>query len=90
MILSPTFNCNLRCKGCYTLGYGMRHELPCEIMDKVLKECQQLGIFIVTILGGEPLVYAHLFIMLEEHPNITFQVYTNGTLVNREVAKRFR
>lgn len=27
MILSPTLNCNLRSKGCYTLGYGMRHEL---------------------------------------------------------------
>ena len=90
MILSPTLNCNLRCKGCYTLGYGMRHELPYEIVDRVLKECEELGIFIVTILGGEPLVYPHLFRMLEEHPTITFQVYTNGTLVSREVAKRFR
>jgi len=28
MILSPTLHCNLRCKGCYTLGYGMKPELP--------------------------------------------------------------
>jgi MoaA/NifB/PqqE/SkfB family radical SAM enzyme len=28
--------------------------------------------------------------MMEEHPNITFQVYTNGTLVTREIAKRLR
>ena len=90
MILSPTLNCNLRCKGCYTLGYGMRHELPYEIVDKVLKECEELGISIITILGGEPLVYPHLFRMLEEHPDITFQVYTNGTLVTRETARRFR
>lgn len=89
MILSPTLNCNLRCKGCYTLGYGMRHELPYEIVDRVLKECEELGIFIVTVLGGEPLVYPHLFRMIEEHPHITFQVYTNGTLVTREVAARF-
>ena len=90
MIVSPTLNCNLRCKGCYTLGYGMRHELPYEIVDRVLKECEELGIFIVTVLGGEPLVYPHLFRMMEEHPNITFQVYTNGTLVTRQVAARFR
>lgn len=90
MILSPTLNCNLRCKGCYTLGYGMRHELSYEVVDRVLKECEELGIFIVTVLGGEPLVYPHLFRMIEEHPSITFQVYTNGTLVTREVAARFR
>jgi MoaA/NifB/PqqE/SkfB family radical SAM enzyme len=89
MILSPTLNCNLRCKGCYTLGYGLRHELPYEVVDKVLKECEELGISIITILGGEPLVYPHLFRMLEEHPDITFQVYTNGTLLTRENAKRF-
>ncbi len=90
MIISPTLNCNLRCKGCYTLGYGMRHELPYEIVDRVLKECEELGIFIVTVLGGEPLVYPYLFRMIEEHPNITFQVYTNGTLITREVAARLR
>jgi MoaA/NifB/PqqE/SkfB family radical SAM enzyme len=56
----------------------------------VLRECEELGISIITVLGGEPLVYPHLFRMLEEHPAITFQVYTNGTLVTREVAKRFR
>ncbi|MEO0249703.1 MAG: radical SAM protein [candidate division WOR-3 bacterium] len=90
MILSPTLNCNLRCAGCYTLGYGMRHELPYELVDKVLKECEELGIFVITVLGGEPLVYPHLFRMIEEHPNLMFQVYTNGTLVTRDVAKRFR
>jgi len=90
MILSPTLNCNLRCKGCYTLGYGLRHELPYGIVDKVLTQCEELGIFIITVLGGEPLVYPHLFRMIEEHPNLTFQVYTNGTLVTREIAKRFR
>jgi len=89
LILSPTLNCNLRCTGCYTLGYGMRHELPYELVDKVLRECEELGIFIITVLGGEPLVYPHLFRMIEEHPSLMFQVYTNGTLVTKEIAKRF-
>ena len=89
MILSPTLHCNLRCKGCYTLGYGMRPQLSLEVADRLLNECDELGIHFVTILGGEPLVYPHLFTLLERHPNIFFQVYTNGTLMTREKAQRF-
>jgi len=90
MILSPTFKCNLRCKGCYTLGYGLEPELPFELVERILRECEELGIYFVTILGGEPLVYKPLFRLIEMHPNMFFQVYTNGTLVTKEVAKRFR
>ena len=89
MILSPSLRCNLRCKGCYTLGYDMRPELPLEVADRLLSECEELGIYFITILGGEPLVYPHLFPLLERHPSIFFQVYTNGTLMTREKANRF-
>ncbi|MEW6374925.1 MAG: radical SAM protein, partial [Thermodesulfobacteriota bacterium] len=40
MILSPTLHCNLRCKGCYTLGYGTKPELPYELVKRVLGECE--------------------------------------------------
>ncbi len=89
MILSPTYKCNLRCKGCYTLGYGRQAELPLEVVDRLLTECEALGIYFVTILGGEPMVYPHLFTILQRHPDIFFQVYTNGTLMTREKARRF-
>ncbi len=89
MILSPTYHCNLRCKGCYTLGYGTRPELPYEVVDRILNECEMLGIYFITVLGGEPLVYPHLFKMIEAHPNLFFQVYTNGTLMTKEKARRF-
>ncbi len=90
LILSPTYRCNLRCKGCYTLGYGLKPELPFEVVDRILTECEELGIYFVTILGGEPFVYPHLFDMLEKHPDIFFQIYTNGTLLTREKARRLR
>lgn len=89
MILSPTLHCNLRCKGCYTLGYGMRPELSLEMAERLLYECEELGIHFITILGGEPLVYPHLFTLLERHPSLFFQVYTNGTLMTREKAELF-
>ena len=89
MILSPTLHCNLRCKGCYTLRYGMKPELSLEAVYRLLTECEELGIYFITILGGEPRVYPHLFTMLEKHPSIFFQVYTNGTLMTKEKAERF-
>ncbi len=89
LILSPTLKCNLRCKGCYTLGYGLDHELPSELAERILKECEELGIYFVTMLGGEPMAYPHLFDLIEAHPGIFFQIYTNGTLLTRENAQRF-
>jgi MoaA/NifB/PqqE/SkfB family radical SAM enzyme len=89
MILSPSLRCNLRCKGCYTLGYGMKPELSLDAVDRLLTQCEELGIYFVTVLGGEPLVYPHLFPMLERHPSIFFQIYSNGTLMTREKAERF-
>jgi MoaA/NifB/PqqE/SkfB family radical SAM enzyme len=89
MILSPTLRCNLRCKGCYTLGYGMKPELPLDVADRVVSEAEALGIRFVTILGGEPRVYPPLFALLEKHPSVFFQVYSNGTLMTRETAQRF-
>jgi MoaA/NifB/PqqE/SkfB family radical SAM enzyme len=88
MILSPTLHCNLRCKGCYTLGYGTKPEIPYDLVKRVLRECQELGIYFVTVLGGEPFLYSDFFRMIEEHPQIFFQVYTNGTVMTREKAKR--
>jgi len=89
MILSPTLRCNLRCKGCYTLGYGTKPELPLDVVDRLLTECEELGIYFVTILGGEPLAYPYLFTMLQRHPSMFFQVYTNGTLMTKENAEHF-
>jgi MoaA/NifB/PqqE/SkfB family radical SAM enzyme len=88
LILSPTLNCNLRCKGCYTLGYGTKPELPMELSERILQECQDLGIYFVTVLGGEPMLYRPLFDLIERHPDIFFQVYSNGTLLTEEKTKQ--
>ncbi len=88
MILSPTWQCNLRCSGCYTLGYRRHPGLPYPLVKRILKECMEMGLYFVTVLGGEPFLCPYLFQMIEEHPQMFFQVYTNGTLMTREKAKR--
>jgi MoaA/NifB/PqqE/SkfB family radical SAM enzyme len=90
MILSPTWQCNLKCSGCYTLGYQRHPGLAYDLVKRILKECMEIGLHFITVLGGEPFMYPHLFQMIEEHPQIFFQVYTNGTLMTREKAERIR
>jgi MoaA/NifB/PqqE/SkfB family radical SAM enzyme len=90
MILSPTWQCNLKCSGCYTLGYQRHPGLSYDLVKRILRECMDIGLHFVTVLGGEPFMYPHLFQMIEEHPNIFFQVYTNGTLMTKEKAEKIR
>jgi MoaA/NifB/PqqE/SkfB family radical SAM enzyme len=90
MILSPTWQCNLKCAGCYTLGYQRHPGLSYDLVKRILNECMDIGLHFITVLGGEPFMYPRLFQMIEEHPQIFFQVYTNGTLMTKEKAERIR
>jgi len=90
MILSPTWRCNLTCAGCYSLGYQRHPGLPYDLVKRILKECMDMGLYFVTVLGGEPFMCPYLFEMIEDHPQIFFQVYTNGTLMSREKAERIK
>ena len=85
-LISPTMRCNLRCAGCYAGNYSMKDDLETEVIDRVLTEGKDLGIFFVTILGGEPFIRPDLWDIYRRHSDITFHIYTNGTLVNKEVA----
>lgn len=90
MILSPTWQCNLKCAGCYTLGYQRHPGLSYDLVKRILRECIDIGLHFITVLGGEPFMCPYLFQMIEEHPQIFFQVYTNGTLMTKEKAERIR
>ncbi len=87
-VISPTAKCNLNCIGCYAAEYAKSEGLAWEEVDRILKEAKDLGIYFITISGGEPFVWPHLFRMLETHNDMYFQIYTNGTLITKDVAKR--
>ena len=61
MMLSPTWKCNLECAGCYALGYQRQPGLPYDLVKRTLEECMDIGVYFVTILGGEPLLCPYLF-----------------------------
>ena len=87
-VISPTMRCNLRCYGCYAGEYGKEDDLPWEVLDSVMRQAKELGIYFVVISGGEPFIYPHLFRLLETHNDMYFQSYTNGTMIDEETAKR--
>jgi MoaA/NifB/PqqE/SkfB family radical SAM enzyme len=88
ILISPTMRCNLRCTGCYAANYSTRDDLEFEVIDRVLSEMEELGIFWATILGGEPFIRQDMWEIYKKHNDIFFQIYTNGTLVDKEVARK--
>jgi MoaA/NifB/PqqE/SkfB family radical SAM enzyme len=87
MVISPTMRCNLRCVGCYAGMYSKEDDLPVEVLDRILTEGKEMGIYFNTISGGEPFYYKPLLDIFRKHNDVTFQVYTNGTLIDRDLAQ---
>ncbi|HNS66463.1 MAG: radical SAM protein [Mesotoga sp.] len=88
LVLSPTYACNLNCVGCYAGLYGRKYQLSKEEVSSIIRQANELGIYFFIITGGEPFVWPHLLEIFEEFNDSYFQVYTNGTLITKEVAKK--
>jgi radical SAM protein with 4Fe4S-binding SPASM domain len=83
--LQITGKCNLRCAHCY-IGSGS-HELPVEIVEKVLREFESLQGLRVLITGGEPLLHSRFDEINRMLPGFSVRkvLFTNGTLLNRGI-----
>ncbi|HXX36357.1 MAG TPA: radical SAM protein [Thermodesulfobacteriota bacterium] len=88
MLISPTMRCNLNCYGCYS-GVYSQEDLPYEVLDRLMGECKEMGIYLVMMTGGEPFLRQDLFDLFEKHDDMMFQVYTNGTLIDQKMIDRF-
>ena len=92
-IISPTQKCGLKCLGCYASSTINAPTLPYDIVDKIVGETfNEWGCRFMTITGGEPLMYnSHgktLFNIWEKYPQMFFLFYTNGILINKEIAEK--
>lgn len=92
--ISPTGRCNLRCQGCYAADAGLSGgQLDFETFDRILREKRELwGSHWTVISGGEPFVWRDgewdLLKVARRHPHDVFMVYTNGTLIDDDLAQR--
>ncbi|MCM8795298.1 MAG: radical SAM protein [Candidatus Omnitrophica bacterium] len=87
LVLSPTMRCNLNCVGCSTRRYTAKDDLPVSIIKRILNEAKQMGIHFITTQGGEMFVYEEMLDVYKKHPDIYFQVYTNGTLIDKKISR---
>ncbi len=59
-----------------------------ETFSRICREAKDVGIYFITVTGGEPFFYPGLLDLFAEHNDMYFQVYTNGTLIDKKVAAR--
>ena len=87
-VISPSMRCNLHCLGCYAGNYPQKDKLSYETIDQILKDAKTMGIYMVTVSGGEPFFRKDLLDLFASHNDIYFQVFTNGTLIDTTLAKK--
>ena len=87
LVLSPTMRCNLNCIGCSTRRYTKNDDLPIPLIDRLLDEAREMGIHFMVTQGGEMFVYEEMLDLYKKHKDMYFQVYTNGTFIDKEMAQ---
>lgn len=95
MIFSVTRSCNLKCTGCYARN---NHpvpgkdgaELPLTRIRTLFSEAASLGIGVVMIAGGEPLMRPEILHAASQQRDLIFPVFTNGTLLSDNSSRLFR
>ena len=92
MILSVTEQCNLHCAGCYSQGLrGLpKPEMGPEQLERLFTEASGLGLSIVLLAGGEPLMKPWLLDVTAKFPRTIFPLLTNGYLLDDAVIARLK
>jgi MoaA/NifB/PqqE/SkfB family radical SAM enzyme len=88
VLISPTYECNLECKGCYSALYGNRYHYTEEEIFDLIQQFYDLGVRFFTFTGGEPFVYKPLMKLFEHFDDCYFMVFTNGTMLTESRVKK--
>lgn len=94
LTISPGKFCNLKCAGCYANSSSATSEkLEWDVLDRIITEKAGLwGSYFTVISGGEPLLYKSqgktIIDLAQKHQDNYFLMYTNSTLINKDMAKK--
>lgn len=91
-LLELTFACNLDCFFCYNRRTASGTPLSTEEYDRLLHELKEMGTWMLTFSGGEPLLRPDFFTLGRVARDLSFavRIKTNGTLLRRPVAERLK
>lgn len=92
LIFSITQKCNLNCAGCYSRNLHKQdgEDLSLEKIDTIISEAEALGISVIMLAGGEPLLRKDILSVAEKYPRILFPLFTNGLLIDAGMAAQVR
>ena len=88
LIASITSQCNLHCAGCYSrCNHATADAAPtAQLTDaewlKIFSEADELGISIILLAGGEPMLRRDIIEAAGKRQNILFPIFTNGTFMD--------
>jgi MoaA/NifB/PqqE/SkfB family radical SAM enzyme len=85
ILMSPTMRCNLTCAGCFAAEYPPDKDLDEALLQKIVDEGNEMGVYLFTLLGGEPFIYDGLLDLAARNRESYFQIFTNGTLIDEDV-----
>jgi len=92
VVLEPTDRCNLKCPGCYAKSSCDGSDIPYEKLVPIVQEIVDMGTTLITLSGGEPFLRERadrtISRLAERFNNRGFLVYTNGTMIDAETARR--
>ena len=92
VVIEATDRCNLRCPGCYASSTREGSDLPYDLLAELVAQSADMGVTLITISGGEPFMRERedltLTRLARSFPDLGFLVYTNGTLIDDEIARR--
>ncbi|WP_052339532.1 radical SAM/SPASM domain-containing protein [Gorillibacterium massiliense] len=84
LILSTTAACNLNCAGCYSrqTAHMPGTDLPPDAIHRLVDEAAEIGVAVLMLAGGEPLLAPEWLHAAARHPGLLTLLFTNGTLLD--------
>jgi MoaA/NifB/PqqE/SkfB family radical SAM enzyme len=92
MMMSVTDRCNLRCQGCFAQAHQSlpRAEMDQSKVRNIFTEAKELGISVILLLGGEPLIRKEILNITRDFPEIIFPLFSNGLFMNGDLLGKFK
>lgn len=94
LTISPTNKCNLKCTGCYASSKASDNKsISWDLLMKIIEDAYiNMGMRFFVVSGGEPLLYRSenktILDLAKKWNDCFFLMYTNGTLINKEIASQ--
>jgi MoaA/NifB/PqqE/SkfB family radical SAM enzyme len=91
MMMSITDRCNLRCQGCAAQAHqaSPRVEMEDGKIRSIFVEARELGISIILLIGGEPLIRKEILNTTRDFAEIIFLLFSNGLLIDENLIVEF-